>query len=612
MYIKHYSNKNTLLLRVTLIILSAAVSITAVILFTTLFRFDQQMKVDGKLFPVEIIGEYSEEGGPWKTLTHQTDFENKDLRDITVRGHFSRDIPEGDKFFINIDHMRVSLSINGKEIYATGPVRSQGNPTQAVGKQWVTIVSPGITSSDSVELNFGNLYGNAYMIQFDELLRQMHTGDERMMLFKAVSNDGWTMSIGTIFLFLTLFLLIVALECAILKLKGARRFLWLGLVTLFSSIWFYTLSPAPTLVLPFPVFLNVLYAFSMQGIAVFVVLFAAEHLSGWRKQSLLYCTGLLMLVTLAAMLNQIFLIQDLYTAINYFSILDLLIALWVIFCLFYETRRLNNRESAQLLKAIFPLAVCAVLELINGYVQFSEAAILLGLGLISFSLIEEIYTIRRIKESMNSEKRALILENELNQNRISVMLSQVQPHFLFNALQGIKQLCDTEPARASEALERFSFYLRGNLDSLMDKQLISFEKEMFHVNNYLYLEKMRFPNKLHIETEILYQDFLLPPLTVQTIVENAVRHGIIKRKSGGTLRIKSERTDDNIMITIRDDGLGFDLDIPKEDGRTHVGIENVRSRLMLQCGGSLVVESEAGVGTTVKIILPQNVELKSQ
>ncbi|WP_395015430.1 sensor histidine kinase, partial [Robinsoniella peoriensis] len=170
----------------------------------------------------------------------------------------------------------------------------------------------------------------------------------------------------------------------------------------------------------------------------------------------------------------------------------------------------------------------------------------------------------------------------------------------------------TEPARASEALERFSFYLRGNLDSLMDKQLISFEKEMFHVNNYLYLEKMRFPNKLHIETEILYQDFLLPPLTVQTIVENAVRHGIIKRKSGGTLRIKSERTDDNIMITIRDDGLGFDLDIPKEDGRTHVGIENVRSRLMLQCGGSLVIESEAGVGTTVIIILPQNVGLKSQ
>lgn len=604
------SNKSAILLRFTLIFLTAAILIAAVILFSALFRFDQKMKTEGKLYPVEILGEYSEEGGPWKTLTHQTDFENKDLRDITVRGHFSRDIPEGDKLFLNIDHMRVALRINGEEIYSTGPVRSGGNPTQAVGKQWVTIVSPGITVSDKVELNFGNLYWNAYMIQFDELLRQMHTGDERMMLFKAVSNDGWTMTIGTIFLFLTLFLLIVALECTILRIDGARRFLWLGLITLFSSIWFYTLSPAPTLILPFPVFLNVMYSCSMQGIAVFVVLFAAEHLTGWRKKSLLYCTGLLLLVTLAAMVNQIFMIQDLYSAINYFSILELLVALWVIYCLAYETRRLHNRESAQLLKAILPLAVCAVVELINGYVQFLEAAILLGLGLISFSLIEEIYTIRRIKRSMNSEKRALILENELNQNRISVMLSQVQPHFLFNALQGIKQLCDTEPVQASEALEHFSFYLRGNLDSLIDKQLISFERELFHVNNYLYLEKMRFPKKLNIEIEILYQDFLLPPLTVQTIVENAVRHGIIKKKAGGTVRIKSERTDENIIVTIRDDGLGFEPDIPKEDGRTHVGIENVRNRLMLQCGGSLEIESEVGVGTTVKIILPQKEELK--
>lgn len=610
MYKEPCSNKDTRLLHFTLIFLTAAVLIAAVILFSTLFRFDQKMKSEGNLNSVEILGEYSEEGGPWQTLTHQTDFENKDLRDIIVRGHFSRDIPEGDKLFMNIDHMRVSLRVNGEEIYSTGPVRGGGNPTQAVGKQWVTIVSPGITTGDKVELNFGNLYWNAYMIQFDELLRQMHTGEERMMLFKAVSNDGWTMTIGTIFLFLTIILLIVALECAILRIDGARRFLWLGLVTLFSSTWFYTLSPAPTLILPFPVFLNVLYSCSMQGIAIFVVLFAAEHLTGWRRKSLLYCTGLLLLVTLAAMVNQIFMIQDLYSAINYFSILELLAALWVVFCLSYETRKLQNKESAQLLKAILPLAVCAVVELINGYLQFLEAAILLGLGLISFALIEEIYTIRRIKRSMASEKHALILENELNQNRISVMLSQVQPHFLFNALQGIKQLCDTEPERASEALEHFSFYLRGNLDSLMDKQLISFEREMFHVNNYLYLERMRFPKKLNIEFKIAYQDFLLPPLTVQTIVENAVRHGIIKKKAGGTLCIKSERTTENIIVTICDDGLGFDADIPKEDGRTHVGIENVRNRLMLQCGGFLEIESEVGVGTTVKIILPQKEELK--
>ena len=122
MYKEPCSNKNARLLRFTLIFLTAAVLIAAVILFSTLFRFDQKMKSEGNLNPVEILGEYSEEGGPWQTLTRQTDFENKDLRDITVRGHFSRDIPEGDKLFLNIDHMRVSLRVNGEEIYSTGPV----------------------------------------------------------------------------------------------------------------------------------------------------------------------------------------------------------------------------------------------------------------------------------------------------------------------------------------------------------------------------------------------------------------------------------------------------------------------------------------------------------
>ena len=88
-------------------------------------------------------------------------------------------------------------------------------------------------------------------------------------------------------------------------------------------------------------------------------------------------------------------------------------------------------------------------------------------------------------------RHAAKAEKELEQSRISVMLSQIQPHFLYNALLGIKELCDTEPGKASDALEHFSYFLRGNLDSLTITRLIPFTKELEHIEDYLYLEKMR-------------------------------------------------------------------------------------------------------------------------
>ena len=202
-------------------------------------------------------------------------------------------------------------------------------------------------------------------------------------------------------------------------------------------------------------------------------------------------------------------------------------------------------------------------------------------------------------------RHAAKAEKELEQSRISVMLSQIQPHFLYNALLGIKELCDTEPEKASDALEHFSYFLRGNLDSLTITRLIPFTKELEHIEDYLYLEKMRYEERIEIEWQIEYKNFMLPPLTLQPIIENAVRHGITKKNAGGKLTIRTEQNEDSILITVRDDGAGFDINEPKNDGKTHIGIENVRKRLEMMCGGALIVKSEKEVGTEVTIILPQ-------
>ncbi len=210
-----------------------------------------------------------------------------------------------------------------------------------------------------------------------------------------------------------------------------------------------------------------------------------------------------------------------------------------------------------------------------------------------------------ISIQMEMTREADQRELELEKSRSALILSQIQPHFLYNSLLGIKQLCDTEPKKASEALEHFSYYLRGNLYSLSDPMLIRFEKEVEHVEDYLYLEKMRFGDRINVVWKITFSDFHVPSLTLQPIVENAVRHGLTKKDGGGTLTIKSEEISDAILITVSDDGTGFDTTAEPDNARPHVGIANVKKRVEVQCDGSLQICSEIGIGTEVKIMLPK-------
>ena len=195
-------------------------------------------------------------------------------------------------------------------------------------------------------------------------------------------------------------------------------------------------------------------------------------------------------------------------------------------------------------------------------------------------------------------------EDDWADSSVAVMQSQIQPHFLYNSLIGIKQLCDTDPGKASDALQHFCLFLRQNLESLSDMNLIPFEKEMIHVREFLYLEKMRFGDKLLVETELSATDFLMPSLTLQPLVENAVRHGIRKKKGSGTVTIKTEKRGESVIITVADDGDGFETGEMPDDGRLHLGISNVKKRLEAQCKGSLQIQSKRGVGTVAVVTLP--------
>ena len=210
-----------------------------------------------------------------------------------------------------------------------------------------------------------------------------------------------------------------------------------------------------------------------------------------------------------------------------------------------------------------------------------------------------------LRDKKSKQEQIAELENELLQNQISVMLSQIQPHFIYNSLNTIKALCLIDPEIASDTIEEFSDYLRGNLDSLTINKPIAFERELRHVKLYLSLEMKRFIDKLNVVYDIGVNNFLIPVLALQPIVENAVRHGVTKREDGGTVTIRTEETDTDVIITVTDDGIGFESDNPEKDDRIHIGLANVKKRLSAMCDGSLTITSNPGVGTNVIIIIPK-------
>ena len=224
---------------------------------------------------------------------------------------------------------------------------------------------------------------------------------------------------------------------------------------------------------------------------------------------------------------------------------------------------------------------------------------------VSLVLVYMLIRVEQAGRSANIEKELIKKELALSESNNALVLSQIQPHFLYNALTSIYRLCDVKPEAAKEAVSNFSKYLRGNLDSIKQTEMISFAEELKHLQAYLALEKIRYGDYLKVEYNIEVAGFFIPPLTVQPLAENAVNHGVSDLPDGGVVTICTAETPDCYEIRVCDNGVGFNPDSVQSDGRTHVGISNVRSRLEIMCGGTLDITSEIGKGTTAIIKIPK-------
>lgn len=206
----------------------------------------------------------------------------------------------------------------------------------------------------------------------------------------------------------------------------------------------------------------------------------------------------------------------------------------------------------------------------------------------------------------NKEKKIAEQQVLLTKQSTALMISQIQPHFLYNVLTTISNLCVTDPEEAEETTVLFSQYLRTNLDSLRNQEPVPFATELMHIKTYVELEKKRFGDILNVEYDIKEQNFKVPSLGLQPIVENSIKHGIRGKNDKGHIKISTYKEADKYKIIIEDDGIGFDMNQPpKEDGRSHVGMTNVKERLRQMCNATVNIESSPGNGCRTEIIIPE-------
>lgn len=271
--------------------------------------------------------------------------------------------------------------------------------------------------------------------------------------------------------------------------------------------------------------------------------------------------------------------------------------------------RTKGAPPANDVQGIWILGLGVLLDMLNYYYYYYGG----GSGGLRFVLVAILCFVviegaRIISDFVRQKQMLEEKETQLVLSRVTTMMSQIRSHFVFNILNAISGMCKYDPEKADETIVRFARYLRNNIGIMEDDSPVPFARELSRLEDYVVLEQVRFGDRIEFCTDIRADQFVIPPLILQPVVENAIKHGLTKKEAGGTVWLRTWEDSENIKISVEDDGVGF---VPEElEKKDSVGIRNIRYRLKHLAHGTLEIESQVDVGTTVTITIPKK-ECKS-
>ena len=260
----------------------------------------------------------------------------------------------------------------------------------------------------------------------------------------------------------------------------------------------------------------------------------------------------------------------------------------VIIMLFFSSKSLRA-SSGFFIGCIFPISAC-LMGLLNKDIRF------LGFGIMMLQLIVF------FGYQYDLEREFLKNQVELSENKVALLMEQMHPHFIYNALQQIALLCDEDPSAVKSSIFSFSSYLRKNLEALTNEKMIPFLTEMEHVDAYVELSQILPSRKSELVKDFAITDFYIPALTVQPLVENAIHYGIGMSEKGNVIRMETKLEGGYVIIRVSDDGHGKRTSLPTQRKHSSVGTKNVITRLKILCDGEFILNlGEKGSEAIIKI-----------
>ena len=572
---------------------------------------------------VRFYGEYRIGDGQWQEIEEGNHIPAT-KGDVTLRGNFHMLAPDG--AYVGVYSGDIPIAFYTNHISLTfyegenDPfVIDMENPlygNSACGEGWTAhLFTAGMEESIEILIRNPHNFGNETAI--DEMLSNIAFWSGIDFERDALKVGQMQRNTGLFFLIVAFVLLGSALFSALLHIPNGRIIWLLGATILSAGIYLAYSASGVSFWSEFIAVNTSILGFSM----MFYMLFVAGIITCLLKET----KRLSYIATVAlGVMDGIYFILPVLTKLHFYdtwlpwTITQSAANGVLLFCLIKEYRAASKKER-WVYAGMGLLILAFEADVIATAAGFWKGGFISKHVFVVLFVSALFVVLRLIPESINAAEKAKelelqrsrleveknVVEAELKESRVAIMLSQIQPHFIYNTLGTIERMCLKDPQKANELVRNFSLYLRGNFSELDSVTPIRFAEELKHVEYYVNIEKVRFPD-MNIEYDVEATEFVLPALSVQPLVENAIKHGLMRLETGGTVVIRSYETPTHFCVEVKDDGVGFDTSLPIDE-KKHVGLRNIRGRLNAMVDGYLILESKPDAGTKAVIMIPKEV-----
>ena len=566
-------------------------------------------------------GEYSIDDGPWQTYVAGEHIPAT-KGDVTLRGNLYKRY-EGEELGIYnsddlpvafyTDHINLTfceVDENGEKSYFVVDIENPIYGNSACGEGW-TAHSFTSESDEMIEILVHNPHSFGNETAIDKMLSSMAFWANIDFEKDVLSSGEPQRNAGMLLMLVSIVFLGIALFSTLIHIKSSSIIWLLGLVVLFAGSYIAYSADGVSFWSESTVSNTTLLGCSMMFYMLFLSMSISHFLKSTKK---IGDITVILLATINSVLFVLPIVTDIffYDTWIWWIAIQLVANVVLVACLIKEFITTKGTERWLYMSAVLPSLAFAG-DVIGTWLGAWKGGVISTYVFAFLFAVSMVMVLKLIPQSINAATKAKELEMEkivlgaaLAESRISTMMSQIRPHFIYNTLGSIEQLCKLDPPKAGELVHNFAKYLRGNFGELDNPKPILMSQEMEHVHHYINIENVRFPD-MTFTFEMKSDDFHIPALTVQPIVENAIKHGLMKLPKGGMINVVAYETETAYCVLVVDDGVGFDTGTLFED-RAHVGLRNIRERLKVMVNGTLEIESEIGVGTKVLITIPKEIQ----